>query len=74
MQEVATHGNLILTVKEGDSIIIGDNEIKITVVRDDPFSYALRIAIIANRSIAVNRESVYNKKKAKGVEFKGVSC
>lgn len=48
---------LVLSRQKGESIIIGDDEIKITIV--DVRGDKVRLGLIAPRNITVHREEIY---------------
>lgn len=53
---------LVLGCKVGESVIIGDNDIKITVT--DVKSNRVKLAFEADKSIVILREKVFNRDKA----------
>lgn len=55
---------LVLTVKDGESIIIGrgDDEVRVSLVRTDPGR--IRLGVTCGRHIEVDRESVRLAKDA----------
>lgn len=57
---------LILTRKPSESIIIGDNKVKIKILSIK--GRQVRLGITADESISVHREEIYNKIKKEGVE------
>lgn len=52
---------LILTRKPSESIIIGDNKVKIKILSIK--GRQVRLGITADESISVHREEIYNKIK-----------
>ena len=61
---------LILTRKLDESIIIGDNKVKLKILSVK--GRQVRIGIEADKDISVHREEIYNKIKEQGVEIKRI--
>jgi len=55
---------LILTRRIGESVIIGNNEIRITIISSN--NNQIRIGIDAPKDVSVHREEIYNKIKNEG--------
>lgn len=56
-------GMLILTRKPSESIIIGDNKVKIKILSVK--GRQIRVGINAERNISIHREEIFNKIKEK---------
>lgn len=60
-------GNLIITRRIGESVVIGDNaEIEITLL--NVFESSARISVRASRDIPVHRREIYERIKQKEAE------
>lgn len=57
-------GRLILTLKPGQRIHIGE-DVVVTLVRVDPNGFVVRLGFEADRSIGIDREEVYQRKLAR---------
>jgi len=55
---------LILSRKPGETIVIGDNEIRVTIVKVDGLQ--VKVGIDAPRDMPVHREEIYEQAKANG--------
>ena len=58
----APHSNLVLTRRTGQKIIIGDEEVIITVVDIDKRGQ-VRLRFNSPKTTAINREEIYIQKK-----------